>query len=389
MSYFDIYKTRMNVLGDTKKERDINNERRIINKYFNNSPSVYTVLINEVEKEVNIVSGNTLRNKEYLREIITKPEDSINVGDIIFWDTINWLCIKNRDFYGIYKKGLIQKCNYTLKWLDSQYQLQQSPCIITDKVDTLDEEKYFTLPDNKFRIILPSTPATKQLTIDKRFIFNDSVWITTFVDKMTDGLITLTVQSTESNANDDFENEIADNIQVTYSIEILNNDVNLTVGDTFQLNIKAYANSVEVSNPIVTYISSDETIATVDENGLINCIAEGNCVVTVNYQDVSDSININVQSVVVDNYSINISGNNSISIGSTEIYNVSILNNGVEVEESVTFSLSNELCSIQSQDGNSCTIKAGNNTGTIDLIATLDSDNSVVNSKTISITSLW
>ena len=54
---------------------------------------------------------------------------------------------------------------------------------------------------------------------------------------------------------------------------------------TYQLSYTAIKNDVPVDSPKLTYVSSDDTIATVDGNGLMTLLKEGNVTITATWTD--------------------------------------------------------------------------------------------------------
>ena len=54
---------------------------------------------------------------------------------------------------------------------------------------------------------------------------------------------------------------------------------------TYQLSYTAIKNDVPVDSPALTYVSSDNTIATVDGNGLMTLLKEGNVTITATWTD--------------------------------------------------------------------------------------------------------
>lgn len=54
---------------------------------------------------------------------------------------------------------------------------------------------------------------------------------------------------------------------------------------TYQLSYTAIKNDIPVDNPTLTYVSSDDTIATVDSNGLMTLLKEGNVKITAKWTD--------------------------------------------------------------------------------------------------------
>jgi uncharacterized protein YjdB len=82
-------------------------------------------------------------------------------------------------------------------------------------------------------------------------------------------------------------------IDVT-SVYIVEDDQTLEVGQTFQFN--AVVEPADATNKNVIWSSSNETVAIVDNNGLVTAVAEGNAVITVTTEDgkFTDTVNITV-----------------------------------------------------------------------------------------------
>lgn len=63
------------------------------------------------------------------------------------------------------------------------------------------------------------------------------------------------------------------------------------MGATRQLNVTVEPDGIEAE---VTYLSSDDAVATVDENGLVTAIGEGTTTITVQVDDAIDTATVNV-----------------------------------------------------------------------------------------------
>lgn len=61
--------------------------------------------------------------------------------------------------------------------------------------------------------------------------------------------------------------------------------LNMADATTYQLSYTATKNDIPVDNPTLTYASSDDTIATVDGNGLMTLLKEGNVKITATWTD--------------------------------------------------------------------------------------------------------
>lgn len=61
--------------------------------------------------------------------------------------------------------------------------------------------------------------------------------------------------------------------------------LNMADATTYQLSYTATKNDIPVDNPTLTYVSSDDTIATVDNTGLMTLLKEGNVKITATWTD--------------------------------------------------------------------------------------------------------
>ena len=75
-----------------------------------------------------------------------------------------------------------------------------------------------------------------------------------------------------------------DNFKIVYN-GVTSFDIN--DGTTYQLSYTVTNNDIVVENPTIHYSSSDETVATVDSNGLMTMLKEGTVDITARYSDAS------------------------------------------------------------------------------------------------------
>lgn len=212
ISYYDLFQTRLNISGQTQQERIINNQKRIIINNFNNSPSLFSVFINDVSKNVLIVDNNSLNKPIDSKKIIMYPDDIINTGDLVLWDNEYWLCVKDDEYKGIYYKGIIQKCNEKIKWKDENSIIYEYPCIATKSNFDIEEGKYISLLEGSLFIYTQMNNDIKTITPNQRFIFGSQVYEVVGIDDVTNyGLMQFSVKLTTKVETDDFIEKIADN----------------------------------------------------------------------------------------------------------------------------------------------------------------------------------
>ena len=97
---------------------------------------------------------------------------------------------------------------------------------------------------------------------------------------------------------------------------------------TYQLSYTAIKNDIPVDNPTLTYVSSDNTIATVDGNGLMTLLKEGNVTITATWTDGNNTTcettiaitNSGVTPEPTPTVTLTISGRTELRIGTSRKY---------------------------------------------------------------------
>jgi hypothetical protein len=191
--------------------------------------------------------------------------------------------------------------------------------------------------------------------------------------------------------NDDFINQIAwndTNPTHNYSIEVLNGaEQTVKYGNTLQLNVQVKDNgSVLSPTPSISYETSNGSVCTVDENGLVLATNDsGNAIVTVKLSsdtNISTSIKIISASSQVANNTYTLVGNmqtdTQISINQTKTYTANKFNNDLVVDGQFTFSIIGNVPSsayiLTTINNNQCSLKCNASPYTVTLRA-IDNNN--------------
>lgn len=131
-----------------------------------------------------------------------------------------------------------------------------------------------------------------------------------------------------------------------YTIQIdglLNSSV--PVNSVIQLEATPYINDNPTTGATFEWVSSDNSIATVDSMGKVNCLSEGTAKITVTWKErgVSESVNIIVSSKgesISPVHIYKISGNTSLKFGYTRTYTLYITDENDNAIENVDFTWS-------------------------------------------------
>jgi len=383
---WDIYLRRLNLNGNSQKDRFITNTQRTITNNFSNSPSYYEVTINDVYQEVQIVDESALNKNANKKRLLCKPDESISIGDEVVWNYVNWICTESEDTQ-VYIRGIIEKCDSNLKYLSSSGVIVTVPCIIKDRILMgSDENNYYILPNNSIWVTVGSNSDSIPIFVDQRFILSGNVYKIESINNITQpGLINFKMSFDSINEDDNETLSIANyySNSHTYSITILNNaDSDITLGQTLQLESECLDNYEVQTSPTIFYslLTGSTGIITVSSGGLISTIALGSGSVKATYaSSATDTIGIDVIAGAITNYTYSLIGNiqpdSEIKYNQTKTYTaIKRYNTGTQVTGSkfvftVTGSATSNYILTTSSD-TTCTLKCLEYPNDISLIAT-------------------
>ena len=336
--------------------------------YINNDTMPKKALINNLP----------VNRQADIRTIATK--EPIKRGDLVNWDGENWLIISEigHKRYSYYK-GIIQRCNYNIKF-NFQGTIKQFPCIADSRVFDVETNQYVSIPAGKIVVTMQSNADSENIKINDRFIKMKNAWKVTGIDRTKNGLLVLYCDLDAIIPSDDDVNEVANAGDYVYTLEITKGETSsIQEGSTLQLNVVVKLNGNPVDNKTVIYSTNNPSIATVDASGLVTGISAGECIITASLAEnpnVYDTISITVTALPQHNYAVTINGNTSIVKTKTATYTAIFTDNGVPITEESFFYITADdgvsettLATIQSQDptANTCVVKAGSTLGYVKL----------------------
>jgi|GEM_PF-1210014 len=350
------YNKRISSNGLSIKDEYVNSLLDNINDSFYTSPSYYQITKNEdyiTKFDAWITDEKSYDADISKKQINMKPGQLLSQGEIINWENKKWLCTKidQQDTY--WNNGLIEFCNYELKWVNQDGLVVSAWGVLEDRksfTEGIQENKYIIVGDSNYIITLPRNDNTLEIRRDDKFLIsnNSNNPIGYKVIKVNDsykyGLIILNLQElgAEISPNDNAELMIANyyNRIASYSLQILNTpNLQQDISTELQIQVQITRTINNIStvlspNPSLLYESSNTSICTINSTGLCTFLSEGNVDITVKLADdeeISDLISIDVISGVVDNYSYSLVGNDSIKLNQTAIYVAKRYNNSVEI----------------------------------------------------------
>lgn len=340
------------------------------------NPSYYEVYKNfdfDVKYKCVIQDAFAIKKNLSEKNIIMYPYKDIFKGDLVHWKSTEdyWLCLKSDRQFEYEQKGLIKKCNDFLRFFDEYGVFHNIPCLVTGTFELgehVAQSQNIKIANNQVGIWVQYNEESKLVGQDTRFIFGSRVFSTSVRDDYSNanekGLLFLVLAQTERDiSRDNFESKVAWNNwnNDTHQISILNGDsLSLSVGDTVQINTSILRSGSLIECEVL-YSATDTNVATINESGLVTAISDGATTVTASLKEneaIKDTISINVEPVISDNYNIFLRGDGVIEDlekvtlykGSNEIYTIKLFNNGIEVAD--VFSIFIEDLDIVSFDSN-------------------------------------
>ena len=273
MNYLDVYFSRINHLGETTAERIRNGGKRSFEKWLAESP--HTLRNLSVERGI-YFDGIILTSKDKEYEKIMFLEVAldipIKVGDIMNWTLDDgsiekWILIQEeKKVNGTFRSFWIVRCNYLMKWIDSEGHLQSSWAYFVSSLDSKIKGNFrtwnnlITPQPNKFAELLMPRYSIDRAT---NFIVEDESWTVVEYDySSVPGVIYLSLTETKVNMiYDDIENDIADlDKMAIYDLSIPDGVQTFKVNEVINLTFTLMKNG-SPTNEEVEFISTNKRIA--------------------------------------------------------------------------------------------------------------------------------
>ncbi|MWV44968.1 hypothetical protein GRF59_15200 [Paenibacillus sp. HJL G12] len=394
MSYKDKYKVRDKMYGVNVRDIRVHSSNLNLSSIFKDSPVYYQVadIISNEKYDLQITDNS---NATDTKKFITPFSSLIELGITIDWKNDKWIVIHFDENSEIYKSGILRKCLSTIKWQESNGEVNETFFTYTTTAlgnFGVDNGKIVTLDNERRQLTIQNNENTYEFKKGKRFIFDDRAWRISSIDKLDDNLIYLVLDADNIDpSKDNVELRIADYVKPNYVINLNQTSISLKPDDSFQLSVSVTNNNKLMSSPLLSFTSSDFNICTIDDYGLISAISEGNATINVSYKDISTTLDVVVVPLQTHNYSVVINGDVSITKSKTKAYSCEFYDNELAVQMDGVFSLTDvnnkptSLATITTQSNNSCIIR-GDSIGYI-LLHVSNADGSVTMTKQIQIKS--
>lgn len=222
MGVWDVYNSRIDAKGGTKRNSTIIREKRRINDHIVDNPSYQICTIDDQVRNVTILNSDNFNEKT----IISMPDEDLRHGALVEWMDNHWLIIDKDPNLTMYAKCMMRQCNFFLKWVDSTGKVCGQWAVVSDGTKYLtgefeDRDFISTRGDTRLSVIVSRTEDTLNLDRTTRFIIDDPdchehlAYVLTKPLRMGstyngNGVFAFVMQEVETTDNDDLENLIAD-----------------------------------------------------------------------------------------------------------------------------------------------------------------------------------
>lgn len=243
-------------------------------------------------------TGETMPS-DWQRIYIISPANCTYVpqGAMVKYADNTWIVYKDKNIAAIFGNSVVRRCNAVINLLDWYGNIVSVPMSYA-KMGTLGNATHATentiTSKNYIACICQLNEYSKTFEENTRIILGKTAYqmrgLDDFTREFTDDpdsvhLLTFTIERTELQSYDSTEYGVADYYGFNWNIHVSFNS-SMQAGSTQQLVPESKRNGETVTDseehPIsYIYTSSDESVLTVDETGLVAAVGEGTATITV------------------------------------------------------------------------------------------------------------
>ena len=292
------------------QEWDNTTSRYVIKEQSDFGSNIYNNIEVWIDYVVGLGSRGTTNGDDFKRLIFQSIDHEIKRGLYYKFDDNYWITYFTDAYNSIVKDCGVRRCNNVMRIIDPENgSIFSIPCVVDYDMTSPSQQvsSYIITPNNHATIMVQGNADTLRLfKLNTRYIlggrpFKLLAYQNALIDKSIapiPTLLYLDLYLDELHANDDIANQLADNGDYQYAIEIDSVDMELTNGAVGSLTASISLNGEEVNRQIV-WSSNDSNIVTIDSQGNYQVVGtEGqSCTITATLQgnsSVTASIKISV-----------------------------------------------------------------------------------------------
>lgn len=170
---WSIYEARFSSFGHpNSRDRELTLLQERTNRCIRSSLSYKNVLIDCVEREV-IIEDTPDFN---VKKIFSMPTETLPHGGLVEWMNNIWLITELDANDEVRAEGKIKQCNFKLRWLNDEHEIEEQWCIVEDGTKYLVGEKnssIMSIGDARIAITVPKNNKTVRIRRGQRFLVDD------------------------------------------------------------------------------------------------------------------------------------------------------------------------------------------------------------------------
>ena len=157
-------------MSSSERDSDLYEIHQLINEGFNESLDYQNNCVCNNEKREFVISKTSNSN---FYKIKTRPTQQLGLGDVVNWNSYNWIVIDVNSNTQIQTSGIIQRCNLTINFQNHDNTIVSQPCIISNSYSEIESSgKVTSVPSGKTILILPYNNDTKKIYKGKRLMID-------------------------------------------------------------------------------------------------------------------------------------------------------------------------------------------------------------------------
>lgn len=273
-------------------------------------------------------------------------DTDISIGTIFTLKGENYLVISQDGIESdVYYTSIAVKCDTVFSvWVNEEKRYVNVPCAVISDKYTLTHNSVITMINGSVTVYTGLNSYSEQMYFNNAY-YNFGGYYKVGNIFYNNGLAYIYMTREAQPATD--------------SYSLLYDGVTLLELSTgiYQLSYTAVKNGSVVDNPTLSYMVSDDTIATVSETGLLTILAKGNVIVTATWTDGKDTTCKSIISIVdtsdpnppVSSGTIVITGNTNLKCGYTRTYTATFYDSAENEVTGITAVWSISDCSFESE----------------------------------------
>ncbi len=238
------------------------------------------------------VSTGMVKNSDDYRSLYFKNLDhDAPRGRYYKWNDNYWLVYETSTDLETISTCNIRRCNNWLKWITSKGEVLQYPCVIEGTLSSANAQvaKTITQANSHIDIVVQGNKDTLDIYKNLRIVINGCVYRfysinnymqNDYVDKDTP-LLFMDFFLDMKIDEDNLEENLANDNRADFILECNVNQVTNKKGESGVIVPTVYYHNNVVDNPRMEFISSDESVVTIDEHGNYKLLKDGEATVTV------------------------------------------------------------------------------------------------------------